>query len=537
VNNLLKIEDCFNRYHIRDGDVERLSALEKTRRTVYERALDEAVESLNLAPEKLVCIREIHLAVSLNLSRSTHSQAGTWSECIAQEIRRLLTQGDAGSVLQFQSRGHAWIECSKSVVAGDLSASWAWQQIGLLGYDLVDSPENAVDRWIEGLCTDPAYVLPVMSALKDHAMFANLCLRITDRDWTALLMALSRQAAHDLTHIVTACAEQRAQQYIQVQFTKPAVQSRAKSSQLLSIPRTVMPAQTMSPGTQCTVALILIATTDPGFLIRRASEIKKGVLRYLESVEISADANVGDEGLDILTLDACAPSTDQKTTGLTETRTVTECDDFIVKQGESQSFVHPDTVVDSSESAAQPANHYYDNTPSVYSDDRQRATSRYGGLLFLLNLMGHPTGLCDQLASDDVFADRPMRWIWYWLGRSLVPADPGDCALLAFSGLAPNYDHTELDRISPGTEQKAVLQSAAQLLEAHACDRLALAGMQTPVALQTVFRRRAAIVVDPGWIECEFSLSDVDTAVRRAGLDLDPEYLPWLGWVVRFSYA
>jgi hypothetical protein len=43
-------------------------------------------------------------------------------------------------------------------------------------------------------------------------------------------------------------------------------------------------------------------------------------------------------------------------------------------------------------------------------------------------------------------------------------------------------------------------------------------------------------VAHPGWLEIHFSLDDVATDLRRAGLDLDPGFLPWLGVVVRFVY-
>jgi hypothetical protein len=32
-------------------------------------------------------------------------------------------------------------------------------------------------------------------------------------------------------------------------------------------------------------------------------------------------------------------------------------------------------------------------------------------------------------------------------------------------------------------------------------------------------------------------LDEVDLDVRRAGLDLDPGWVPWLGTVVRYVYA
>lgn len=48
--------------------------------------------------------------------------------------------------------------------------------------------------------------------------------------------------------------------------------------------------------------------------------------------------------------------------------------------------------------------------------------------------------------------------------------------------------------------------------------------------------RPAVIVADPGWIEVHLPLAGVDLEVRRAGLDFDPGWIPWLRTVVRFVY-
>ncbi len=55
--------------------------------------------------------------------------------------------------------------------------------------------------------------------------------------------------------------------------------------------------------------------------------------------------------------------------------------------------------------------------------------------------------------------------------------------------------------------------------------------------LLSVCRRHAVIQADPGWIDVDLRLDEVSVDVRRAGLDLDPGYLPWLGCVVRFRYV
>jgi hypothetical protein len=51
-----------------------------------------------------------------------------------------------------------------------------------------------------------------------------------------------------------------------------------------------------------------------------------------------------------------------------------------------------------------------------------------------------------------------------------------------------------------------------------------------------VCRRHAEILAEPGWIDVKLALDEVSTDIRRAGLDLNPGYIPWLGIVVRFVY-
>ena len=48
--------------------------------------------------------------------------------------------------------------------------------------------------------------------------------------------------------------------------------------------------------------------------------------------------------------------------------------------------------------------------------------------------------------------------------------------------------------------------------------------------------RDGAISVWPGWVELHLPLDGVDIDVRRAGLDVDPGWVPWLGTVVVFRY-
>jgi|CXWL01.1.fsa_nt_gi hypothetical protein len=156
-------------------------------------------------------------------------------------------------------------------------------------------------------------------------------------------------------------------------------------------------------------------------------------------------------------------------------------------------------------------------------------SSSFSGLLFLLPLV-EPFDLAGLLP------DRPLRWSLHRLALALVPADSGDPAVLAFCGLAPDAPPPSLDAPPPSEAETEGLSGLAAGLAGSLAERLD-EPEATPELLARVTRRRARIVADPGWIEAHFSLDDVSVELRRAGLDLDPGFLPWLGAVVRFVYG
>jgi len=117
---------------------------------------------------------------------------------------------------------------------------------------------------------------------------------------------------------------------------------------------------------------------------------------------------------------------------------------------------------------------------------------------------------------------------------SSVPMEyEGLPAVLAFAGLGPD-DEAPSTRLPAATEdERDRLRTLAAGLEA----RLARLVEAEPIGLGELIARPAEVRFERGWIEVRFPLSAVDTRVRRAGLDLDPDFVPWLGCVVRFSYA
>lgn len=160
-------------------------------------------------------------------------------------------------------------------------------------------------------------------------------------------------------------------------------------------------------------------------------------------------------------------------------------------------------------------------------------TSRWGGLLYLLNSAAD-AGL-PELLDEPPFLARPAPWVMRRLGLSLVPVEPADPALLAFAGASP-WGHQQ----PPDDAEQAAIEACAARWTAMTARRLrGSAGVDEPADVELVRRiagRAATIAQEPGWVEVGLRLDEVDLDVRRAGLDVDPGWVWWLGQVVRFRY-
>ena len=45
------------------------------------------------------------------------------------------------------------------------------------------------------------------------------------------------------------------------------------------------------------------------------------------------------------------------------------------------------------------------------------------------------------------------------------------------------------------------------------------------------------LLASPTQLDLCFNLKQIDIRIRRAGLDINPGWLPWFGRIVRFHYA
>lgn len=168
-------------------------------------------------------------------------------------------------------------------------------------------------------------------------------------------------------------------------------------------------------------------------------------------------------------------------------------------------------------------------------DMRRRAFTRFGGLLFLLGLI---EDLClpGEIIAHPALGARPFSWVAHQLALALLTIEPNDPAALAFAGLPPDARPPSEEQEAPNEIEARATNTFAALIVERLGALLDFEDAPQTRLLEFVCCRRAEIVADPGWIDVRFSLDEVATEIRRAGLDLDPGYLSWLGVVVRFVY-
>ena len=156
--------------------------------------------------------------------------------------------------------------------------------------------------------------------------------------------------------------------------------------------------------------------------------------------------------------------------------------------------------------------------------------------MYLLALI-EKLGLADEMMVNAPLTERPLRWSLHQLARTLLPLASDDPAALAFAGLRPQ-DPPPMDGEPPSTDvEKIALHEVEARLTAELRLRLVMPERPAAELYAWLCLRPARVIADPGWFEIRFALSQVDPAIRRAGLDIDPGFLSFLGIVLGFTYV
>jgi len=558
------------RYRLTPSAEHERERLDKVLRAVVDEALELALERAGVAAHEEICLRSLAVPVRLRLSRGDSALAREWSNALAHALRRATGGVWSRHIVRYGSRAQAMIDLAFSVARGNYERAWAWKQIGIWHGSEWPSASEAVIELLGSLVAEPINIVPVLRAFGGpqaaDGLFARMASRMTPTQWIVLARAALAGAGASpalLAHAEPGVAE------------TPRQARRLLAASSIA-PRIIESVPLEDTDLRRALAALLILDAEPSILPgggRRAVAHIAAVADVLHptvarsalgrSVPEKPAAPAATSGgstspaRESRSPESMGRSAPEKPRGGAQLpnesqfdvkhprplgqQSRPESESFAAENapfpGEEEQQAERAEPFELTESAASAAHDAPDEHP--IPKVRRRAVTAFGGLLLLLRVI-EDLGLPKEIPETASLAGRSFRWVLHRLAIALVPSEvpisEDDAAVLAFAGLQPDDAPPSRGEDAATERELAAIDAFCARIESRLGELFADEQLMQSELLPFVCNRHAEIVTDPGWIDIHLSLDDVTTAIRRAGLDLDPGYLPWLGVVVRFIY-
>ncbi|MET8625806.1 hypothetical protein ABZW30_18995 [Kitasatospora sp. NPDC004669] len=537
------------------------AGLETPLRCVVEGGLERALREVRL-PAGRWCVRRLRLTVPLDLDRPGPASGQDWSAAMAAAIERTIREG-RGEIVHYRHDVELLADVVAGVASGRTGRLWAWQQAGALRPG--DPAPTAEPR---------TAVLAALGRVPRHAAAALLraaavCgLPALDR----VLGEEGWQAVAALTAVASWCGPGPAGPRGGTDAdTAPVAPARALARTLLAGSALAGLARSArlrpGPATLAAWAVLVAAEADPGSLHRRPHPALPRVLAEELGAVLGSAAQppVTDRTAEAPAPTApssgCAngerrPAADSTATGGEPAEGAPRPSGEGSQDQPGRADVTAEDPTAEAPSAgpagdprrhraetrpSQPARTHRDDgpAPGTAPDGASGEFTGWAGLLFLLATAAD-AGLPQRALDDTALTARPLRWVLHRIGCELLPdAAPDDAALVALAGVGPAHAGALLAAPPPTAAELARVRALAAAWAAATAARLdpENGSADGRAAVRAIARRGGEVFAEPGWIEVRLGVAQTDLRVRRAGLDLDPGWVPWLGAVVRYVYA
>jgi hypothetical protein len=554
-------------YRMERPSAETAARLDGVLGRVARRGLERGLERVRI-PAGEWCVRRLDVPVQLSLTRTDRTLEDEWVVSLVESIASAL-DSPGREVVHYPTIRHALVDLVSHMARGSTDRLWAWKRLGLLGRDrerIVDSRCATIES---ALLRHPELALGVIVEVASTIGLAALDHALEAAGWSAVARIIAGRIAPDapdvgaMSAVTDVSIAPSSASVPRAHGRRELAESVLRSSVFAAL---VRDARIRADERRRFVwAIIAMADADPSLLARTdAPSIVAAVARRL--FPVIGPWSVSDQAADLnpsRERQASDPqhgqlSTASVTVGDTSTSETDECS-AVVPPTVRRPGAQPDavTVDDAATADRRTAQRRADFAgvagsrpsprPTQRADDQPEAAvpsphqqvveerTKWAGLPFLLNTAA-ALGLAEATEREAALAARPLRWLIHRLASVLVPVDPQDPAALALAGLLPGQDPL-CGSLTPATP--AEVRAIARLAEdwarqtAVALDR----DSDDPMEVVAWVANRAGFVTgDRGWIEVHLELASVDLTIRRAGLDLNPDWVPWLGCVVRFVY-
>lgn len=511
LHHALQVRRFEAHHHVADDDGRRLALA--AQQQLLDGELEAALTRLS-GEDEIVLVKRLQARVRLSALHADRDNARRWSDALAASLSHALLHAGPQDLLRFGSRAQALHAFVADVLQARSARDWAWQRLSLLPLNIgrSNSPAQRHDALLRLLADAPEEGVPLLRGLLHSALWPRLIEALDDAELRGLTQsALTRMAGPQVPGF-------GAEEHLEAKTERAAASAADTTADGVA-------------GAQRPpwfAATLQAARTPP----RTRWALRLGCLLAWPSLARRGPAAVDAQ------LRAWAAAAHEKTDGPSARPALNAQAAHDAHSGHTQPRAAPAAAT--VQGVAEPSSSVQDE--SAAATRTATGHTEHGGLLLLAPLLP-ASGALALLDDPSVWPAGTLPQALHQLALRLWTVAPDDPATLAFCGLAPTA--TAPEPLALSSDQDIALQSARKCLLQHLTDRLATSlddgSPRSPealaaLALALVVPRRARIQFDPGWIDVHFLLRDVSTALRRAALDLDPGFLPWLGLVLRYRY-
>ena len=529
----VRIDEWVTQYRLPASALDQRRRLDRVLELVLDSFLESALERAGVSPDDEICIREIRVPLRLRLSAGDYALALAWAAALANSVRRAIDRGDTERVVRYQSRSGALVDFAQSVALGDLRRAWAWRQMEF-GPLHERCAVAAAECLVAALQRQPEQIVPTFCAAAAGGWLDLLASRLDHDQWRLLAHAAVGRSLGQ-RNLAGLISRERFDGLPREAARAAVVQRSLNSSVIAAAAAAHLQPQLPLEAVRLALATFALLEVEPGVSRRPAEDVRELVAAIATRL-----GELADRSTPAPPREADRPANRASAAGLAES--------FGDDAGWS---TRAGTTAGKARHRGACAHRTLAEVPPAKAPDerlvpalRTEGATPVGGLLFWICVVDE-LNLPEELECEEPFCRRPFRWVLHRLALTLAAIDPRDAAALAFAGLGPTAQLPSPDEGPLTDAERLGLSSLRARLVEHARHRLAAANPAVAEPFQTmsderlfdwICRRPARVVADPGWIVLHFSLDDVSTEIRRAGLDLDPGYVPWLGVVLKYVY-
>jgi hypothetical protein len=490
--------------------------------------LAKAFAAADLPPGRWY-LRRVDLPVRLDLGRPEIALVAEWAEHLAAAVRRTALAG--GPLVVHYRDGEAAVrDVVRGVVAGIHERAWAWTSAGVLRADDPDPVVRPRDALLAVAARQPRPVLPaVLELLRRPGGLAALDRVLGPAGWVRLVLLLVTEAMPEAPAAEPVPRGWMAPPEPDGPREDRRVRTLAERIVATSAVAGRMHRTPLRPGPAAlrAWALLVLADADPGSLrAPGAARLVAEIAARLTPARASATAPDRPDP-------AAAAPEPQATAGRAADPAAFHGEGTEPSAGGGPPAPGPPP------DAAGPADRR-EAREDAEAEDEPGWPTQWAGLSFLL-AAADDAGLPATALDDPLLAGRPLRWVLFMLAGLVAPVAADDPARLLVAGLTPDRADVVTREPPPDEDEAARLAELVAAWSHAVAARLAAAGAEHPErpdgsAVVAMARRPGVVTGGPGWLEVLMPMSCVELAIRRAGLDLDPGWVPWLGAVVRYRY-